>query len=168
MKYFLVLTLLSIGAFVAVLRMRPELFTGTYTFTNPSATGAVTVPPAVPEKKNAKTASRTRTGRAERDLSSTGVETLGGQPELTPRSTSATIGPRTMKATVIADTLPIFATNSSKSRVVMVLNKGDLVQTDLLVIDSVGHWSFVTVPGQRVSGYVRSEDIDRIRTASNN
>jgi hypothetical protein len=49
----------------------------------------------------------------------------------------------------------------------MVLNKGDLVQTDLIVIDSLGHWSFVKVPGQRVAGYVRSEDIDRIRSGSN-
>jgi len=148
--------------------MRPELFSNGY-FLSPPVTGTVTVPaPAVPEKKNAKAAGRTRVGRVERDASSIGYETLGGQPEPAPKSTTSTNGPRPIQATVTADTLPIFATNSSKSRVVMVLNKGDLVQTDLLVIDSVGHWSFVKVPGQRVSGYVRTEDIDRIRTASNN
>jgi hypothetical protein len=170
-KYFLVLTLLSVGAFIFVLRMRPELFYSAYpAWSYPSTNGAVTVPPpTTPEKKNTKVASRSRSARAGSDVVSTAVEPLERQPDIrdiSPRGIAN--GPRVARATVTADTLPIFATNSSKSRVVMVLNKGDLVQTDLIVIDSLGHWSFVTVPGRRISGYVRSEDIDRVHTASNN
>jgi hypothetical protein len=146
--------------------MRPELFSNGY-FLSPPVTGTVTVPaPAVPEKKSTKAGIKPRGARAERNDGATAVAPLESQPDPTPRITAA--GPHVLQAMVTADTLPIFATNSSKSRVVMVLNKGDRVQTDLLIIDSLGHWSFVKVPGQRVSGYVRSEDIDRIRTASNN
>ena len=167
MKYFLILTLCSIGAFVAVLRTRPELFSDVYLFPNPSAKGIVTVPaPIVPEKKNTKVAGRSRSVGAETAVVSNPVTPPERKPDTTQNTNAGGAG--FVEAMVTADTLPIFATNSSKSRVVMVLNKGDMVQTDLLVIDSLGHWSLVKVPGQRISGYVRTEDIDRTRTASNN
>jgi hypothetical protein len=176
-KYFLVLTLCSIGAFIAVIRMRPEVFSGAFyspngTFTIPPTSG---VPPAsVPEKKNpaaprVRSSARSDTGR---------IAEPGALPvvEATPNVASNVIvganvivsptGRRFVQAIVNADVLPVYATNSARSRVLKLLSKGDLVQTDLAVIDSVGHWSLIMVPGQRISGYVRTEDIDLTRTAS--
>ena len=164
MKFFLVLTLCSIAAFVAVLRMRPEVFSGVYTSANPATT--TTPPPSVPEKKN--NAGRARSIRTERAVEPIPIPVA--QPEL-PLKTKPDANPRARRladATVAADTLPVYATNSSKSRVLKVLGKGDHIQTDLAVIDSVGHWSLITVPGQRIIGYVRTEDLDMTRTASEN
>jgi len=161
-KFFLVLTLCSIAAFVAVLRMRPEVFSGIYTSVNPATT--TTTPPSVPEKKS--NAVRSRSFRTERAVEPIPI----AQPEL-PLKTKPDANPRARRladATVAADTLPVYATNSSKSRVLKVLGKGDHIQTDLAVIDSVGHWSLITVPGQRIIGYVRTEDLDMTRTASEN
>lgn len=162
MKYFLVLALCSIAAFVAVLRMRPEIFSGTY---SSARTTTSMPPPIIPEKKNTNAAARTRSVRAEKDVEPRPVSLL---PEVKPNTTPSAnpLARRFVRATVTSDTLPVYATNSPKSRVLKVLNRGDLVQTDLAVIDSVGHWSLITVPGQRISGYVRTEDIDMTRTAS--
>ena len=162
MKYFLVLALCSITAFVAVLRMRPEVFSGVYSSSANATT--TTPPPIVPEKKNTPAVVRSRSSRAERDVEPSPVSV----PELQSNPTRIE-NPRTrrfVRATVTSDTLPVYVTNSPSSRVLKILNKGDLVQTDLAVIDSIGHWSLITVPGQRISGYVRTEDIDMTRTAS--
>src|SRR5262249_13355342 len=143
-------------------RMRPEVFSGVYSSASPVAT---TPASNVPEKKNT-AASRSRYGRTERAVEPIPV----GQPVLAP-NTKPDANPRARRlaeATVTVDTLPVYATNSSKSRVLKVLGKGDRIQTDLAVIDSVGHWSLVTVPGQRITGYVRTEDLDMTRTASEN
>jgi hypothetical protein len=161
-KFFLLLTLCSIAAFVFVLRTRPEVFSTAYSSSTPAITP---ISPIVPEKKNA-SAVRSRTVRSERTIEAVPVAptepNLNTKPEVNAR-------PRHFaEATVTADTLPVYVTNSSRSRVLRVLNKGDHVQRDLAVIDSVGHWSLITVPGQRLSGYVRTEDIDMIRTASQN
>jgi hypothetical protein len=88
------------------------------------------------------------------------------ETNLNPKPEASARSRRLAEATVAADILPVYATNSSRSRVLRVLNKGDHVQRDLSVIDSVGNWSLITVPGQRVSGYVRTEDIDMTRPAS--
>jgi hypothetical protein len=176
-KYFLVLTLCSIGAFIAVIRMRPEVFSGAFYSPNGTATipPASGVPPAsVPEKKNP--APRVRSVRSDTGR----IAEPGALPviEAKPNVASNVIvganvivsptGRRFVQATVNADVLPVYATNSARSRVLKLLSKGDLVQTDLAVIDSVGHWSLITVPGQRISGYVRTEDIELTRTASKN
>jgi hypothetical protein len=164
-KFFLVLTLCSIAAFVAVLRMRPEVFSGVYSSARPAAT---TPAPSLPEKKNT-SGFRSRSVRNERTIESIPVaqpelplNKLNRKPDANPRAR------RLADATVAADTLPVYATNSSKSRVLKVLGKGDHIQTDLAVIDSVGHWSLVTLPGQKITGYVRTEDLDMTRTASEN
>jgi hypothetical protein len=161
-KFFLLLTLCSIAAFVFVLRTRPEVFSSAYSL----ATAEITpIPPSVPEKKT------TPVVRSRSFRSGPAVETIPvAPPEVRPDAkTGANARPRHFaEATVTADALPVYATNSPKSRVLRVLNKGDHVQRDLAVIDSVGHWSLITVPGQRVSGYVRTEDIYMTRTASEN
>jgi len=121
--------------------------------------------PAVPEKKNTSVVIRSRSARPEKVLEPSPVSL----PDLQLKTSEAVIPGtrrRLARATVTADTLPIYVTNSPNSRVLRVLNKGDQVQTDLAVIDSVGHWSLITLPGQRISGYVRTEDIDLARTAS--
>ena len=172
MKYFLVLTLCSIGAFVAVIRMRPEVFSGGFY----SPIGTVTIPPSssvtpasVPEKKNP--APRVRSARSEnRSIAepSSVLPRTEANPDVPTSVIVSGTGRRFIQATVSADVLPVYATNSAHSRVLKLLSKGDLVQTDLAVIDSVGHWSLITVPGQRISGYVRTEDIELTRTASKN
>jgi hypothetical protein len=160
LKFFLFVTLCSIAAFLFVVRTRPEVFSSAYS----SATPVITpIPPSVPEKKV-----RPRTFRSEPAVEPIAVPVA--PPEVKAEAPAgANARPRHFaEATVTADTLPVFATNSSKSRVLRVLNKGDHVQRDLAVIDSVGHWSLITVPGQRISGYVRTEDIDMTRTAAEN
>ena len=159
MKFFLLLTLCSIAAFVFVLRTRPEVFSSAYSgFSSPNPTPA-NLPASVPEKKNSPVG-RSRSIRTERTVQPIPVE----PPEvsLTKKAEANARLRHFAEATVTADTVPVYVTNSPKSRVLKVLNKGDHVQRDLAVIDSVGHWSLVNVPGQRISGYVRTEDVDMI------
>jgi hypothetical protein len=53
----------------------------------------------------------------------------------------------------------VYATNTPNSRILKMLNKGDLVWTDLAVIDSRGHWRRVWAADERISGYVNVEDL---------
>jgi hypothetical protein len=154
--------------------MRPEVFSGgfyspTGIFSIPSAPGgSASTPTSVPEKKTP-AALRARSVRTEiiTEPRAFPVIESASKPNGVP-DVPLPAGRRFVEATVNADVLPVYATNSARSRVLKLLSKGDLVQTDLAVIDSVGHWSLITVPGQRISGYVRTEDIEMTRTASKN
>jgi hypothetical protein len=165
MKVFLVLALCSISAFIVVLRMRPDLVPLT-SFTAPVAT-ANPAPSPAPEKEKKKTGSGSASARTPRSARPVDPPTefeapyQGQRPQST--STRPVVNPparHLAQATVTAETLPVYATNSASSRILKVLNKGDQIQTDLAVIDSQGQWSLVRIPGQRISGYVHTEDID--------
>ena len=166
MKTFVVLALFSVAVFVVVIRMRPDILPSSYS-SRPAA-AANPIPPSSPAEKEKKNSTApARTSRAARPVEPPVAFPFRYEVQLQPAPQTANpSGHRLAKATVTADTLPVYATNSSASRIVKVLNKGDQIQTDLAVIDSQGHWSLITVPGQRISGYVHTEDIDlrRIRT----
>ena len=154
-KYFVVLSLCSITAFVMVLRTRPDIFSsGGFLFRTPAATTPATPPP---EKKDANP--RTPATRSRRAVEQTPSPAPNEIPSVTDHLTQTT-GRTLSRATIISDTVAVYATNSFASRIVKVLNRGDLVQTDLAVIDSTGYWRLVQLPEQRISGYVRSEDIE--------
>jgi hypothetical protein len=62
-------------------------------------------------------------------------------------------------ATVKGDYTPVYSVNSKDSSIVKVLNKGDRVFTDLVVIDVQGTWTIVKKNDLSKPGFVEREDL---------
>jgi hypothetical protein len=62
-------------------------------------------------------------------------------------------------ATVKGDYTPVYSVNSKDSSIVKVLNKGDRVSTDLVVIDVKGTWTIVKKNDLSKPGFVEREDL---------
>ena len=157
MKYFIVLTLCSIAVFIAVLRVRPQI---------------ATINSSYNKQEDALKSSKTVTERPAGRLANTTQKSNGvssPSPSPTPDDTNSNthsdenytslLRPGFGQGTVASDTAAVYATNSLSSRVLKILNKGDQVETDLAVMDSEGSWSLIRVLDQRISGYVRSENL---------
>ena len=62
-------------------------------------------------------------------------------------------------ATVKGDYTPVYSVNSKESDIVKVLNKGDRVATDLVVIDVKGTWTIVKKNDLSKPGFVERGDL---------
>src|SRR5262245_16465992 len=62
-------------------------------------------------------------------------------------------------AIVSSDSAALYSVNSSGGQALQILEKGQLVRTDLEVIDPEGRWTLVKTPDRRTIGYIRSENL---------
>jgi hypothetical protein len=148
--------------------MRPEILYTTF-YGGSASTAAAPTPPVEPAATKAASPARSRataarTGQAAEQFDVPVVSQSQVQP-FDPIQEDIS-GRLLTQATVISDSVAVYATNSSNSRVLKMLNKGDHVLTDLSVLDSKGHWSLVKVPDERISGYVNTQDLQASRVPS--
>jgi len=71
--------------------------------------------------------------------------------------------PASLKRSVKNEPTLVYSSNTPRSSVVEELKKGDQVETNLEVMDSHGRWSLVRANGQNQSGFVRTEDLERLK-----
>ena len=166
MKFFLVLSLCSVAAFIMVLRLRPPVGSvrpGVITTSTPAEADSK----AAAAKQATRSSAARRTSAASVSTESINPAPFGAEQPIATSVENPIPVPRPGYAQVIvtSETAALYATNSSKSPVVRILQKGERVETDLNVTDSEGTWSLIRVPEQRVSGYIRNQNIERTRLA---
>jgi hypothetical protein len=63
-------------------------------------------------------------------------------------------------ASVKSNSAAVYSLNSSSSKILKRLKKGDKIETSLEVIDTEGRWSLIKGIEEKSSGYVRSENLE--------
>ena len=167
MKYYLILTLCSVVMFLVVLRVRPDLANIDFSIRK-EAEPTTTEPPKTPEKKKEPSAA-TKPRRAVGDSNPSTADNpesnlqnnrVLSSPTPPPSPQRVVQQPVVQTTTVAGDSVSVYATNSLNSRILLVLKKGDRVETNLGILDKEGSWSLVKVPDKRISGYVLRENLE--------
>lgn len=78
----------------------------------------------------------------------------------TPSNGSAiTVRPVRRSFTVVSESAPLYSTNATGGPIVTNLRKGDVVEPQFILTSAGQEWLFVTVGEQRVSGFLRSDNL---------
>lgn len=105
-------------------------------------------------KDSARQAREKAARRASRDDYSPNPKPLSRNRARTASSTHAK-----KSVTRVLNDSAVYSFNSPASGVLQVLKKGDVVNTELEIIDNRGRWTLITGADRRVLGYVRSESL---------
>jgi hypothetical protein len=169
-RVVLILVVCTFLMFIVVLQTPPQ-------FVKAVLSGYVTFPDESPDDieeeetkpatKPARKASTTATSPARRSVTvssepEVASKTTQVQPEI-PSSTPVPeqAGPYVLR--VAADGTALYSLNSTDGDVVGVLRKGEIVEPQLEINDSGQTWAFVNVAGQRMSGFLQKDSLERQR-----
>jgi hypothetical protein len=168
-RIVLILVVCTILMFIVVLQTPPQFvraaLSGYVTFLDesPKDPEEEEKKPAAERARKARTTvtSPTRRSAPVPSKSEVAVNTSQAQPEAPPSSTPEQAGPYVF--CVAADGTALYSLNSTDGAVVGVLRKGDIVEPQLEVNDAGQTWAFVSVAGQKMSGFLQKDSLERQR-----
>ena len=169
-RVVLILVVCTILMFIVVLQTPPQFIkaalSGYVTFLDESPEDIEeeeTKPAAKPARKARATgtspALRSVTVSSEPEVASNTTQVQPEIPSSTPVPEQA--GPYVL--CVAADGTALYSLNSTDGAVVGVLRKGEIVEPQLEVNDAGQTWAFVNVAGQKMSGFLQKDSLERQR-----
>ncbi len=169
-RIVLILVVCTILMFIVVLQTPPQ-------FIKAALSGYVSFPDESPEDieegetktaaKPARKARTTGTSPARRSVTvssepEVASNTVQVQPEI-PSGTSVPEQAGPYVFCVAADGTTLYSLNSTDGAVVGVLRKGEIVEPQLEINDAGQTWAFVNVAGQKMSGFLYKDSLERQR-----
>ena len=163
-RIVLVLVICTAVMFFVVLQTPPKFIQDALdefaSFSNESPEDAKEAEAKDPEAKPAAKTRKAATNGARRATTATPVPEVASTT--TPVSSpSEPIYP--LVFSVVTDGTALYSLNSTEGQVVGVLRKGEIVEPQLEIKDAGQTWAYVSVSGQRVSGFLRKDSLERQR-----
>ena len=160
-RIVLVLVIGTAGMFFFVLRTPPQFIRQAWSEFE-TLSGMHSEGGREEEEPEAKPMAKPRRAAARVSQRESAVSPERGVPSATPAiGAPARVYPRVL--IVATDGTALYSLNSTDGKVVGVLSKGDVVEPQLEIKDASQTWAYVSVSGQRMSGFLRKDSLEQHR-----